>query len=228
MEKDVREIVNKKVVVKRYGKTDWKKLHPAIKDVLIDLRLRGDYTLKAREIIQLAVANDDLKTLTDHMQDCRNWRNVPNLRRSERKAGICKENAKLLSCAAELQGEAARKFMKDNKLENFEITPLQQKILFEITYKAMEEDVQKIVNEKDVVELYGKTDWNKLHPAIKEVVIDLQFRGDYTPAAREIIQEAVATNYFLLFYDLMKDRKNWKNVPKDRFQRREIYLLYWQ
>ena len=91
----------------------------------------------------------------------------------------------------------------------------------------MEKDVQEIVNDKDVVERYGKTDWKNLHPAIKEVVIDLQFRKDYTLATREIIQEAVATNYFLLFYELMKDRKNWKNVPKDRFERRETYLLYY-
>jgi hypothetical protein len=91
----------------------------------------------------------------------------------------------------------------------------------------MEEDVQEIVNEKEVVELYGKTDWKNLHPAIKEVVIDLQFRKDYTLATREIIQEAVATNHFVLFYELMKDRKNWKNVPKDRFKRRVTYLLYY-
>ena len=91
----------------------------------------------------------------------------------------------------------------------------------------MEKDVQDIVNDKDVVELYGKTDWKNLHPAIKEVVIDLQFRKDYTLATRKIIQEAVATKDFLLFYEGMNDRKNWKNVPIDRFKRRVTYLLYY-
>ncbi|CAB4026848.1 Hypothetical predicted protein, partial [Paramuricea clavata] len=114
----------------------------------------------------------------------------------------------------------------DNKLENFEITPCQQKKLFEITYKSVEKDVRRIVNEKDVVELYGNTNWNQLHLAIKEVLIDLHFRGDYTPATRKIIQQAVADNKFGKFFDLMIDRKNWKNVPKDRFERRVAYLLF--
>ncbi|CAB4005151.1 Hypothetical predicted protein [Paramuricea clavata] len=141
-----------------------------------------------------------------------------------REAGICK--AKLLSCAAGLRGKAAKKFIKDNKLENFEITPCQQKKLFEITYKAMEKDVRRIVNKKDVVELYGKTDWNKLLPAIKEILIDLRFRGDYTPETRKIIQRAVAKNDLKTFTALMKDRNNWKNVPKHRFERRVNYLIF--
>ncbi|CAB4023075.1 Hypothetical predicted protein, partial [Paramuricea clavata] len=143
-----------------------------------------------------------------------------------RKAGIDKAKAKLLSRAAGLEGKAAKKFIKDNKLENFKITPCQQKKLFEITYEAMEKDVRNIINRKDVVELYGKADWNKLHPAIKEILIDLQFRGDYTPETRKkIIHRAVTDNYFNVFYFLMKDRKNWKNVPKDRFERRVKFLL---
>jgi hypothetical protein len=82
------------------------------------------------------------------------------------------------------------------------------------------------LNNKDVVKLYGKADWNNLHPAIKEVLIDLQFRGDYTPETRKrIIHRAVTDNYFNVFYFLMKDRKNWKNVPKDRFERRVKFLL---
>jgi hypothetical protein len=90
----------------------------------------------------------------------------------------------------------------------------------------MEKDVQDIVNDKDVVELYGKTDWKNLHPAIKEVLIDLRFRGDYTPETRKIIQQAVADNDFEKLFDLMIDRKNWKNVPKDRFLRRVSYVLF--
>ena len=90
----------------------------------------------------------------------------------------------------------------------------------------MEEDVRRIVNKKDVVQRYGNTDWNNLHPAIKEVLIDLQFRGDYTPETRKIIQQAVVDNDFEKLFDLMIDRKNWKNVPKDRFLRRVSYVLF--
>ncbi|CAB4005152.1 Hypothetical predicted protein [Paramuricea clavata] len=284
MEKDVRRIVNKKDVVELYGKTDWNKLLPAIKEILIDLRFRGDYTPETRKIIQRAVAENDLKTFTALMEDRNNWKNVPKdrfqrrvnfllnfkvnrgqltfdaegqeggrfhsrklhvptdksgltigrgydmkdkpkkqIEKDLREAGICK--AKLLSCAAGLRGKAAKKFIKDNKLENFEITPCQQKKLFEITYEAMEKDVRRIVNKKDVVELYGKTDWNKLLPAIKEILIDLRFRGDYTPETRKIIQRAVAKNDLKTFTALIVDRSNWKNVPKDRYQRRVNFLL---
>ena len=80
--------------------------------------------------------------------------------------------------------------------------------------------MQRIVNKKDVVQHYGKTNWNKLHPAIKKVLIDLRYRGDYKPKTRKIIQRAVADNDLKKFTALMANQKNWKSVPKFRFQGR--------
>jgi hypothetical protein len=84
----------------------------------------------------------------------------------------------------------------------------------------MEKDVRRIVNEEIVVKRYGKTDWNKLHCAIKKILIDLRFRGDYSIKTRKIIQKAVADNDLKKFTALMADRKNWKGVPKVRFEGR--------
>jgi hypothetical protein len=33
----------------------------------------------------------------------------------------------------------------------------------------------------------GKTDWDKLHPAIKDLFVDLRFPGDYTPASHKLL-----------------------------------------
>ena len=75
---------------------------------------------------------------------------------------------------------------------------------------------------------YGKTDWNQLNSAIKEVVVDLRYRGDYTPTTRRKIQRAVAANNLQLFTQLMSDESYWMGtikVPKDRFLRRKNALV---
>ena len=84
----------------------------------------------------------------------------------------------------------------------------------------MGEDVRRIVNEKIVIKRYGKTDWNKLHSAIKKVLIDLRYRGDYKIETRRIIQKAVVDNDLKKFTALMANQKNWKSVPKFRFEGR--------
>ena len=74
---------------------------------------------------------------------------------------------------------------------------------------------------------YGKTDWNKLNSAIKNVVVDLKFRGDYKSTTRKKIQAAIASNDLKRFTKLMSDRDYWVNkmgVPEDRFKRRKAAL----
>jgi hypothetical protein len=74
------------------------------------------------------------------------------------------------------------------------------------------------------VDTYGKTDWDTLNPILKEVLVDLKFRGDYTPASRKLIQSFVAKNDFESFKSVLQNKKNWPNVPEDRFERRSKYL----
>ncbi len=74
---------------------------------------------------------------------------------------------------------------------------------------------------------YGKTDWARLNSAIRDTVVDLRYRGDYTPKTRQMIQSAVAANDLKKFKQLMSNEKYWVNergVPKDRFMRRKNAL----
>ena len=139
-------------------------------------------------------------------------------------AGIAQADANAYSGGVGLTGAAARKFIKDSGAKLKEITAAQQKSLFETTYEEIETDVKRICGKADVVKAYGKTDWANLNAAIKDVLIDLRYRGDYTPSSRKLIQEATAQNDYETFREKIVDRSNWSNVPKDRFDRRVKFI----
>jgi len=139
-------------------------------------------------------------------------------------AGISKADAQKFAEAAGLKGAAAQKFVNDNKAGMPEISPEQQEKLFEITYNSYAANAERISNKKDVKEKYGETDWDGLHPAIRDIVVDLLYRGDYTSRSRQLIQSLIADNDLKGLYAVMADRSNWKSVPKDRFDRRVRYL----
>ena len=84
--------------------------------------------------------------------------------------------------------------------------------------------MKRISGKSDVVLAYGKTDWNKLNANIKDIVIDLKFRGDYTGSARKLIQKSIADNDLSAFKKILKEKANWSNVPQDRFDRRVAFL----
>jgi hypothetical protein len=148
-------------------------------------------------------------------------REAEQVSRHLQQAGLMAEDAKAYAKGAGLSGAAARDFIKKNKL--VEITPAQQKALFQISYEEIEADAKRISNKGDVVKLYGKTDWDKLHPAIKDLVVDLRFRGDYTPATRKLIQKAVAGNDLPAVAAVISEARHWKGGPDDRFRRRRDY-----
>ncbi len=136
-------------------------------------------------------------------------------------AGVSSVEAALISQAAGLKGETAEEFLEENDLEDFEITPRTQLKLFEIEYRRQEADARRLATKADVTRAYGKTDWEGLHPVIKEVLVDLRFRGDYTPACRRFLQKHVAANDLGAFAKEVSDPERWPNVPSDRFNRRK-------
>ena len=141
-------------------------------------------------------------------------------------AGLSHPHSKLLSTASGLFGDNAKKFIAENHgLDIFTISIEQQEELFRISYAEMEADVMRICNKADCVEAYGAVDWNKLDPDIKEVIIDLRFRGDYHPTSRRLIQKYVSKNNLGMFTKNLCDRELWENVPEDRFNRRAEFLL---
>lgn len=136
-------------------------------------------------------------------------------------AGLSKEAARAYAGGAGLSGDAARAFIKKAKLP--EITPAQQKALFLITYAEMETYARKICTGPDVVKKYGPADWDKLNPAIRDLVVDLRYRGDYTAKTREWVQPLVVKNDLKGLAEVLADREKWAAVPEDRFKRRAEY-----
>jgi len=137
-------------------------------------------------------------------------------------AGVDIAMAKKLSSASTLRGESARKFIKDNQVESFEISEQTQKKLFETNYAAEERSARGVCERASAK--YGKCDWDNLHPAIQELIVDLKYRGDYTPRSRDIIQELIVANDLEGLAKAMADENNWKGVPAARFARRKVFM----
>ena len=109
-------------------------------------------------------------------------------------AGVDTKTALLVGKASGKFGTSARQFVIDNDLLDFRITPLVQKKLFSVTYGDESKLAEKACNQTGYVSKYGKCDWDKLDTAIKEIVIDLKFRGDYRNDTAKHIQEFIVGN----------------------------------
>jgi len=143
-----------------------------------------------------------------------------------RQAGVGQAKAQRLAAGAGLAGARAKAFIKDNGLRDETITRQQQKALFVTTYREMEADVLRICNKADVVAKYGATDWASLDPRMRDLVIDLRYRGDYRPRSRQQVQPTLVAADIEAMATLMADKPYWDQfgVPKDRFKRRKDYL----
>ncbi len=136
--------------------------------------------------------------------------------------GLKENEASLLSKASKLSGNLAKSFITKHKLEKFEITQQAQVKLFNISYKEEEAETKRLCTKSDVEIKYGKCNWDKLAPVIKQVLIDLKFRGDYAGNTRTFLQKHVVANDSKGFLKALSLRSNWVKpfVPQDRFQRR--------
>lgn len=142
-------------------------------------------------------------------------------------AGITGTQATLLSQSAGLTGKAAGDWTSANKSKVGEITPEQQEALFNIVYAEMKKSVTDISErggEKGAKTVYGDVDFDKLHPAIMDLVVDLRYRGDYHSESRKKVQPLMVKNDLKGLATLMADRNYWKSVPEDRFNRRKKFM----
>lgn len=142
-------------------------------------------------------------------------------------AGVPRADAELLAQGATLTGDEAARFIARVEVKAIQISPMAQKKLFSAVYGQYAADVKRISNKPDAVAKYGNVDWENLNPAIKDVAVDLRYRGDYTPATRREVQELIANNDLQGLYDVLSDEAKmtgeWR-VPRDRFERRRDYL----
>jgi len=139
-------------------------------------------------------------------------------------AGVDCSHAETLSKSAHLAGKAAKQFVIDHQMTNFEISMETQEKLFSSIYSELSKDVQRICNKPDCVAAYGSVNWDVLDPKIKDVLVDLRFRGDYTGRTRRLMQRFVAANDLVSFTAELSNRSHWVSVPEDRFNRRVAYL----
>ena len=139
-------------------------------------------------------------------------------------AGISSEIAGKISLGARKKGLNAFKFISEQDLLDFEITAAVQLKLFETVYKRYEKDVLRLCNKADTAKRYGIVSWDILHYKIKDVLVDLHYRGDYGPSCREVLQDHVVDNDLKKFTEVIVNQSNWLSVPADRFLRRKNYL----
>ena len=137
-------------------------------------------------------------------------------------AGVPKADATEIARAAGLFGPTARPFRDAHK--SFEISQQVQVKLFEISYAEEEKEVKRISNSQSARGTFGTVDFDKVKPAILDIFVDMKFRGDYTPASRKFCQKHLVGNDLKGLAATMASKANWKNVPADRFKRRNDFL----
>lgn len=139
-------------------------------------------------------------------------------------AGVPAADAAKIAKSAGLAGDAARKFIVDQQLTGFEISKPAQVALFLITYADEKAVVDRISAKPETVAAYGACDWAKIDQAVIDLLVDLKYRGDYTPDSRVLVQPLASRNNLAGLAQVMKLRTHWPNVPKDRFERRVAFL----
>ena len=139
-------------------------------------------------------------------------------------AGLVGDMAFKISAAAGKRGVDASRFVIDNDLLDFEITPQVQLKLFEKVYSELSADVKRISNAYAKKNGYSEMNWKKLDQRIFDVLVDLRYRGDYTETSRAFLQKHVANNDFSKFKVEITKKGNWSDVPHDRFERRKAYV----
>ena len=140
------------------------------------------------------------------------------------KAGVDAKIALTISKASSLFGTNAWQLVINNDLLDFQISPSVQKRLFEITFADESDEAKRVCTLARIEKIYGKCKWDEIDYRIKEIVVDLKFRGDYTEESRKFIQDHIVKNDFVKFKDTIVNKSNWTAVPADRFERRKRFL----
>lgn len=140
-------------------------------------------------------------------------------------AGVPSNVAHQYAAGAGKKGAAAGRWVNANRDGIPDISPEAQNRLFDKTYAEQEAVVKRISDKSDAVKKYGAVCWDNLDPKIRDSLIDLKYRGDYTPRTRRFLQKAAADNDPEAFGKAMRNRANWGSVPADRLNRR---VNYWE
>lgn len=141
--------------------------------------------------------------------------------------GIENNKSEAIASGAGLKGCAAYNFVLKNRDRINEITEQQQLNLFVLTYRELKKDVERICKKQQNIRDFHPDPntsptlaWDGIPDKIKEILIDLRYRGDYDPRARHYIQKMAYEGDLEGFGKALSDRSFWRDVPDDRFKRR--------
>jgi len=136
-------------------------------------------------------------------------------------AGVPKQQAALLAAGAELSGKDATAFVQRDDIRAIEITEEAQTKLFNQVYATYEKDARRICTKPDVEARYGACNWEMMDQEVKEIIIDLLYRGDYSPSTRRKVQRALVSGKY---NEIRKALAELNRVPADRRKRRDMHL----
>lgn len=146
-------------------------------------------------------------------------------RRLLEQAGIDQMTIQWALSGAGLRGVSARQYI--SRSQPVEISPAQQQALFMMTYDMMEGDVRRILQKPDTIQAYGLIEWDTLNPGLRELLVDLRYRGDYTSETRALLHPLLFISDSQGIRTLMSDSSYWVNgrgVPQNRFEMRRDVL----
>jgi hypothetical protein len=138
-------------------------------------------------------------------------------------AGLDAPTAQKIGKAARLKGPTAERFVIENDLLDFEISASVQLALFKKTYEFHLADMKLVSAGPIAVKEHGRVDWSKVPQTVLDILVDLRYRGDFTPASRKKFQAHVVNGEYEKFKKVIQDKSNWPTVPADRFELRSSY-----
>ncbi len=135
-----------------------------------------------------------------------------------RAAGVDASTAAKMSQGAGLSGKEAARFCKGNS--GLEISPEEQKNLFDVVY------MEKYAYAKKLLKKWTGTDLDAAHELMRDVLVDLFYRGDMTRSKWEAHDFAriTAESDWSGMLGLLNNRELWGNIDTNRYLARVAYL----
>lgn len=150
-----------------------------------------------------------------------------NLEKLFQKSELTPELSDWLLSVEGVKKEASLQVLNNSSLDDDEmtLTRKQQHLMFNVVYEFMEEKTRVLLTKPDVQAKFGLVDWDNLPLNVKEVLIDLTYRGDNSPRTREEFVPALVNFDPLEFGEVIKIRNPlWRGIDLNRREKRENHL----
>lgn len=147
-----------------------------------------------------------------------------NLKALFQESGLAPELSDWLLSVEGIKKESALQSLNNSVLDDDELTLTrkQQHLMFNVVYEYMEEKTRILLTKPDVQAKFGVVDWDNLPRNVKDVLVDLTYRGDNSPRTRKgFVPTLVGFNGGEHFKDIMSSESPlWEGVNSERRQSR--------